>query len=51
MAKPQNLKLFDPAERNNTDVDEALEKMKANDKELKELNLNNIKVGELNLIG
>jgi len=43
IAKPQNLKLYDKEVHNTTDVDEALQKVKSNDKELTELNLNNIK--------
>lgn len=43
IAKPENLKVFEKEEPNTTDVEESIEKVKSNDKELKELNLNNIK--------
>jgi tropomodulin len=44
-AKHQSFKTYPEEEPNTTNFDEALEKLKNNDKELKDLNLNNIKVG------
>jgi len=43
VAKHQEFKLVKEEPPNNTNVEESLEKLKANDPELKELNLNNIK--------
>ncbi|ELU14605.1 hypothetical protein CAPTEDRAFT_226991 [Capitella teleta] len=44
VAKHQDFKLFEGEPPNTTDVDAALKQLQANDPELKELNLNNIKV-------
>jgi len=43
IAKHQEFRLFDEDAVNNLDVDKALEQLRKNDPELKELNLNNIK--------
>ena len=48
VAKHQNFKVYEPEKPNDTDVDAALKAIKDNDPKLKELNLNNIKVGERN---
>jgi len=42
-AYADDLKYFEPDTENKTNVPESIEKVKSNDKELKELNLNNIK--------
>lgn len=44
VAKPTPLKTYPEEAPNTTDIDASLDKLKANDKSLKELNLNNIKV-------
>ena len=44
VAKHQEFKLVKEEPPNDTNVEESLDKLKANDPELKELNLNNIKV-------
>merc|ERR1719517_412260 len=41
-AYADDLKYFEPDVENKTDIPESIEKVKANDKELKDLNLNNI---------
>lgn len=43
VAKPTPLKTYPEEAPNTTDIDASLDKLKANDKSLKELNLNNIK--------
>ena len=49
VAKHQEFKLVKDEPPNQTNVAESLDKLKGNDKELKELNLNNIKVGMLKI--
>ena len=44
VAKGEELKVYEKVVPNTTDVEESIKQVKENDKDLKELNLNNIKV-------
>ena len=44
VAKHEDFKLFEKEPINETDVDDALSRLKSNDSSLTELNLNNLKV-------